>query len=91
MTDYNKLFANLEQASNSRKQQNVMAFIAGLESRLISDLDKAFSDGDPDKYNKLVSNIKNQGIKVFRNNDGKHKLDMTNFDFSLIGSMLNRI
>lgn len=91
MNDFSKILQDFQKTLDSANDTKIVAFITGLQKGLTDDLDKAFASNDANHYGKLLANTKSQGIRVFRNSDGKHKLDMTNFDFSLIGSMLNRI
>jgi len=72
--DRDKLYSMFNQVEEERKRRNFNAFMNGFEIGLINDLNKTYASGDIEKYNKLVANIKSKGIKVFRNNEGMHKL-----------------
>lgn len=74
MNERDILYESFKQTQENRSKQNFNAFMDGLESGLISDLDKLFVSGDMDKYQQTLDHIKSQGIRVFRNNAGKHKL-----------------
>lgn len=74
MSDRDILFQAYKEIQNNREKRNFNAFMDGLEGGLINDLNKAWASGDNEKYQRLVSNIKAQGIIVFRNSEGKHKL-----------------
>ena len=47
--------------------------MSGLEIGLVNDLNKAWIE-DREHYDTLLINIKKDGIRVFRNEAGKHKL-----------------
>lgn len=68
------IFQTLENQYDEKINEN---FIKGFEIGLVSNLDKMWLEGNTDKYNETVENIKSKGIRVFRNNDGKHKLQFT--------------
>ena len=74
MSDRDILFQAYKEIQNNREKRNFNAFMDGLEGGLINDLNKAWASGDNEKYQRLVSNIKARGIRVFRNSEGKHKL-----------------
>ena len=74
MNQWDNLYDVLRSASEQRKRDNFDAFMTKLNHGLADDLDKAWASDDSDKYNTLVLNIKAQGVRVFRNSDGKHKL-----------------
>ena len=74
MSDRDILFQAYKEIQNNREKRNFNAFMDGFEGRLINDLNKAWAYGDNEKYQRLVSNIKASGIRVFRNEKGKHKL-----------------
>ena len=46
----------------------------GLEGGLVNDLNNRWAAGDNEGYQRLLSNIKGKGIRVFRNSEGKHRL-----------------
>ena len=73
-SDRDKLYSMLNEANEDRKRRNFNAFMDGLESGLVKDLNKAYASGDMERYNKLVSNIKARGIRVLRNSQGIHKV-----------------
>lgn len=74
MGEWDDLFSVFQQADEQRKRRNFDAFMKGFNGGLVYDLDNAYASGDMEKYNRLVTNIKNNGIKIFRNSEGKHKL-----------------
>ena len=76
-SEYDALYGAFRQAEEEQNKKKFNYFMQGLESGLISDLDKAYQSGDTEQYQKYLTNIKNQGIRVFRNPDGKHKLKFT--------------
>ena len=82
MTNYNKLLKSFEKANKAANEQKIVTFISSIESKLKFDLDRLYAENDMEAYNKTVNNVKVYGIKVYRNSEGKHKLDLTNFDFS---------
>lgn len=71
-SDY--LYEMFQQAEEERKKRNINAFLSHLKDGLICDLDDAYSSGDSVRYNRLVTNIKQQGMRIYRNSDGKHKI-----------------
>lgn len=91
MTDYRKLIKSFEKATKAANEQKIATFISSMESKLIFDLDRLYSQNDMEAYNKTVNNVKSQGIKVYRNSEGKHRLDLTNFDFSQVAPFLNKL
>ncbi len=74
MNDKDALYQVFQKAVEERKRRNFNTFMDELEGGLIIDLDNAYASGDIEKYNRLLNNIKKQGIRVFRNSEGKHKL-----------------
>lgn len=76
-SEYDALYGAFRQAKEEQDKKKFNYFMQGLESGLISDLDTAYQSGDMKQYQKYLTNIKNQGIRVFRNPDGKHKLKFT--------------
>lgn len=91
MTNYNKLLKSFEKATKAANEQKLVAFIDGLESKLRYDLDRLYAQNDMEAYNTTVNNVKSRGVKVYRNSEGKHRLDLTNFDFSEAAPFLNRL
>lgn len=73
MNNYDQLYDVFQQAKSKRERQNFNALMDGIESGLIHDLNKAWLE-DKEEYEKILNNIKKAGIRVFRNEDGKHKL-----------------
>ena len=71
-SDY--LYEMFQQVKEERKKKNINAFFSHLKDGLICDLDDAYSSGDSVRYNRLVTNIKQQGMRIYRNSDGKHKI-----------------
>ena len=50
--------------------------MTALEGGMIEDLNKAYSSGDKNEYDRIVANLKKQGAKIFRNSEGKHKVNL---------------
>ena len=76
-SEYDALYGAFRQAEEEQNKKKFNYFMQGLEFGLINDLDKAYQSGDMEQYQKYLTNIKSQGIRVFRNPDGKHKLKFT--------------
>lgn len=74
MSDRDILFQAFQEVQKDREKRNFNAFMDGLEGGLVNDLNKCWAAGDNDGYQRLLSNIKEKGIRVFRNSEGKHKL-----------------
>lgn len=74
MDERDMLYHAFQQANEERKRNNFNAFMDGLEGGLVKDLDSSYASGDMQKYNKLVANLKNKGMRIFRNSEGKHKV-----------------
>ena len=73
----NMFYQMFRQADEERQRNNFNAFMYGLESGCVKDLNEAWASGDIEKYTTLVHNIKtNLGVKVLRNSKGEHKLGM---------------
>lgn len=80
MNKYEDLYGMFKQAEETRQKKNFNAFMTGLESGLVEDLDKHYRLGKTDpaekqKYDALVTRIKGMNIRIFRNSDGKHRLN----------------
>lgn len=71
---YDNLYDQYQNMKESQKQQNFDAIMSALDKQLTTRLDETFSVGAQEEYDKMLSNIKARGIKVFRNSEGKHKL-----------------
>lgn len=71
---YDNLYDQYQNMKESQKQQNFDAIMSALDKQLTTRLDETFSAGAQEEYDKMLSNIKARGIKVFRNSEGKHKL-----------------
>lgn len=74
MSDRDILFQAFQEVQKDREKRNFNAFMDELEGGLVNDLNKCWAAGDNDGYQRLLSNIKEKGIRVFRNSEGKHKL-----------------
>lgn len=75
MNNRDLLYQFIQEANEQRKRRNFDAFMDGLESGLIKDLNEAYASGDMERYKRLVHNIKETtGFKVLRNSKGEHKL-----------------
>ena len=73
MNDYDQLYNAFQQARSEHDKQKFNTFISTLESGLTEDLNKAYLK-DKEEYERILNNIKKQGIRVFRNKKGEHKL-----------------
>lgn len=73
MNNYDQLYGIFQQAREQQQRENFNAFMSGLEIGLVNDLNKAWIE-DREHYDTLLINIKKDGIRVFRNEAGKHKL-----------------
>lgn len=74
MSDRDILFQAFQEVQKDREKRNFNAFMDVLEGGLVNDLNKRWAAGDNEGYQRLLSNIKAKGIRVFRNSEGKHKL-----------------
>ena len=74
MTDRNKLYEAFQNAKEQNRRENFDAFLNSFESKIVEDLDRYYVE-DQSKYTVMVNNIKARGIRVFRNSQGKHKID----------------
>lgn len=74
MSDRDILFQAFQEVQKAREKRNFNAFMDGLEGGLVNDLNNRWAAGDNEGYQRLLSNIKEKGIRVFRNSEGKHKL-----------------
>ncbi len=74
MNGRDKLYQMFNQAEEDRKRKNFDAFMDGLETGLVNDLDKKYWEGNQEEYFRILNNIKSQGIRVFRNSKGQHKI-----------------
>lgn len=74
MNERDMLYEAFQRVNEDRKKRNFNAFMDGLEGGLTKDLDSAYASGDNERYQTLVNNIKKQGMRVFRNSEGKHKI-----------------
>ena len=74
--DYNNFYDYLQSVNEKRQRDNFNAFMLGFESGLVSDLDKMYANREFEavKYQEFVNNLKSKGIRVFRNECGKHKV-----------------
>ena len=79
MGQYDDLYDSLVKANEERKRTNFVYFMEKLELMLTQDLDEAYSSEDWKRYSTLVKNIKSGGGRVFRNDHGEHKLDLTQY------------
>lgn len=55
-------------------RENFDLFFDTLDSGLVKDLDERYATGETEKYERLLNNIKEKGVRVFRDGKGKHKL-----------------
>lgn len=74
MNERDMLYQTLRMAEEKRKRDNFNAFMDAFDGGLRMDLDKAYASGDTQRYERLLNNVKAEGIRVFRNSEGKHKL-----------------
>lgn len=66
-------YQSILRAEEQAKRDKLKAFFDGLESGVVKDLDKLYQE-DRSRYEVLLNNVKQEGFRVFRNNQGKHKL-----------------
>lgn len=78
MSKYDNMYDSFVKAREEQKRENFNAFMFGLEEGLIKDLDEAYASGDMEKYTKYTNNLKEKGIRIFRNSEGKHKIKFVN-------------
>ena len=74
MNKWDALYNLYKKENDEQKKRNFEVFMNTVNDGLTDDLNNAWSSGDSSRYDKLLSNVKSQGIRVFRNSDGKHKL-----------------
>ena len=74
MGNYDDLYNILQQADEERKRNNFNSFMTKLDDLLVKDLNTYFKT-DKEQYAVTVRNLKAQGIRVFRNDKGEHKLE----------------
>lgn len=82
MTDIEKLYDKVMQTKEKRQRNNIEYFITEFEKQMTGDLDELYQT-DKEQYNISLANVKKQGIRVFRNAEGKHKLDCTNMSSNI--------
>ena len=90
MNKYKDLYGVFKQAQEAKQKRNFNAFMTGLESGLVEDLDKHYRLGKTDpaekqQYDALVTRIKGMNMRIFRNSDGKHKLDFVKKSYEPFG------
>ena len=74
--NYNNFYDYLQSVNEKRQRDNFNAFMLGFESGLVDKLDKMYASREFEavKYQEFVNNLKSKGIRVFRNECGKHKV-----------------
>jgi len=82
VTDIEKLYDKVMQTKEKRQRNNIEYFITEFEKQMTGDLDELYQT-DKEQYNISLANVKKQGIRVFRNAEGKHKLDCTNMSSNI--------
>ena len=90
MNKYEDLYDMFKKAKETRQKQNFNAFITGLENGLVEDLDNHYRlsktyPAEKRKYDALVARIKGMNIRIFRNSDGRHKLDFVKEGYEPFG------
>ena len=90
MNKYEDLYSMFTHVKEARQKENFNAFMEGLESGLVDDLDKHYRLGKNDpaekqKYDALVDRIKRMNVRIFRNSDGKHKLNFVKGSYEPFG------
>lgn len=74
MNNLDDMYQAFQEANAQRKRENFHYFMTHLESGLLEDLNKKYSSGNMEDYKKFVDNLKANGIMVFRNAAGNHKV-----------------
>ena len=75
MNNRDLLYQFVQSAEEQRKRRNFDAFMDGLESDLIKDLNEIYASGDMKRYHQYVHNVKKTtGFTILRNSNGEHKL-----------------
>lgn len=64
---------NQEEEETRREQFNT--FLDEMENGLIRGLDESYKQGNMEIYTERLNIIKEKGIKVFRDDKGKHRLE----------------
>ena len=57
------------------EQDKLKYFFDGLENGIVEDLNRLYQK-DQGRYEFYLSNVKSEGYKVFRNSQGKHKVEL---------------
>ena len=70
---YDELYNIMVNTEERVKRNRFNTFMESFEAGLIKDLNRTYKENDYN-YDKLLTNIKAQGIRVFRNSKGEHKL-----------------
>ena len=73
MNNYDDLYKVFRQADEERKRTNFNAFMNCLTAGMIKDLNRYYVE-DRNQYEITLNNLKKQGIRVFRDSNGRHKL-----------------
>lgn len=74
MADHNKLYEAFQTAKEAHRRENFNAFFDSFESGIVKDLDRYFVE-DQSKYTDIMNRLKAKGIRIFRNSQGKHKIN----------------
>lgn len=85
MNEYDELYDLFARGQEVQKREKFSIFMNGLVEGLTKDLDDSYAgiggivqrSGKTINYETLLSNVKAQGFKVFRNSQGKHKLKIS--------------
>ena len=70
---FDELYNIMVNTEERVKRNRFNTFMESFEAGLIKDLNRTYKENDYN-YDKLLTNIKAQGIRVFRNSKGEHKL-----------------
>lgn len=74
MNERDKLYQTFREAEETRKRKNFDIFMDSLTEGLVDNLNAAYKSGDTEEYQRLIRTMKQKGIRIFRNDDGDHKV-----------------
>ena len=78
MGKYDYLFNDFKSAQDEAEKEKFNYFMIGIVSGIESDLNKAYAQGEIRglTYSDYLATIKSKGFKVFRNSEGKHRVEV---------------
>jgi hypothetical protein len=78
MGKYDYLFNDFKSAQEEVEKEKFNYFMIGLVSGIEADLNKAYTQGEirGRSYSDYLATIKSKGFKVFRNSEGKHRVEV---------------